>query len=117
MDNDSGALDEAIIVTISTGGEDEADRIVRRLLQDRLAACVKKHAGIESTYWWQEKIETATEVVVVAKTLRILWPELLQAVREEHSYEVFEAIATPIALCNPDYLSWIRRSTLGARDA
>lgn len=117
MNSDPGAADEAIVVTISTGGADEADRIVRRLLQDRLAACVKKYPGVESTYWWQEKMETATEVVIVAKTLRILWPELLQAVREEHSYEVFEAIATPIALCNPEYLSWIRQSTLGARDA
>ena len=53
----------------------------------------------------------AVECLLLAKTRRELWPELLRIVREQHSYEVFEAIAVPIIEGSPEYLSWIAEST------
>lgn len=102
---------EAILVYITTGDEQVAARISQALLNARLAACVSQLAGVNSTFWWGGKLDGASEVLLLAKTRRELWPRVLATVREHHSYEVFEAIAVPIVEGNPDYLRWIEETT------
>jgi periplasmic divalent cation tolerance protein len=98
---------------MTAGDADEAGRIVDRLLGDRLVACVNQVPSVESDYWWQGRREKAGEVLLLAKTRRALWERVLAALREVHSYEVFEAIAVPVLESNPDYHSWIIESTAG----
>jgi periplasmic divalent cation tolerance protein len=102
---------EAILVYITAGDEQEAARIARALLDGRLAACVNQLPGVASRFWWEGKLDSAQEVLLLAKTRRELWPRVLAAIRENHSYEVFEAIAVPILEGNPDYLRWIEETT------
>jgi periplasmic divalent cation tolerance protein len=105
------ATPEIVVVMITTGSEAEAERLGEALLGERLAACVNRIAGVKSRYWWQGAIEGADEWLLVAKTRRSLFPRLLAAVRAQHSYEVFEAIALPVVEGNPDYLRWVVEST------
>lgn len=102
---------EAVVVFITVPGEDEAARISAALLDARLAACVNR-AEVHSEFWWRGGKEGACEVLLMAKTRRELWPEVLETVRANHSYEVFEAVAVPIIEANPDYLRWIHETTL-----
>jgi len=102
---------EAILVYITAGDEQEAARISQALLDTRLAACVNQLPGVTSRFWWEGKLDSAPEVLLLAKTRRELWPRVLAIVRENHSYEVFEAIAVPILEGNPDYLRWIEETT------
>jgi len=101
---------EPILVLITAGSVEEADRLAEALLEQRLVACVSRGA-VSSAYWWQGARERADEVLLYAKTRRELWPRLLSTVRGLHSYEVFEALALPIVEGNPDYLEWITRET------
>jgi periplasmic divalent cation tolerance protein len=105
---------DAILVFITVGSEDEARRVTDALLERRLVACVNRVPGVASEFWWQGARDTAAELLLLAKTRRELWPEVLETVRAHHSYEVFEAVAVPIVEGNPDYLRWIAEST--ARD-
>jgi periplasmic divalent cation tolerance protein len=107
---------EAILVFITSGTAEEADRIATALLESRLVACVNIVRGVDSRFWWQGSLDRAEELLLVAKTRRELWPKVLETVRMHHSYEVFEAIALPIIESNPDYLDWIRESTAAAGD-
>jgi periplasmic divalent cation tolerance protein len=102
---------DAIVVFIMCGSEDEATRVSEALLERRLAACVNRVPGVSSSFWWQGARDAAEELLLIAKSRRELWPQLLACVREHHSYEVFEAIALPVIEGNPDYLEWIRDST------
>lgn len=102
---------EAILVYITAGDEQEADRIARALLDARLVACVSRVDTVSSTFWWGGKLDAARESLLLAKTRRALWPQLLETIRAHHSYEVFEAIAVPIIEGNPDYLHWIDETT------
>jgi periplasmic divalent cation tolerance protein len=102
---------EAIVVFITTGGEEEAARVSDALLQGRLVACVNRVSGVRSEFWWRGSRDSAGECLLIAKTRRELWPRVLEAVRAVHSYEVFEAIALPIVESNPDYLRWIEEET------
>ncbi len=102
---------EAILIYITAGSAAEADRLAEALLSDRLAACVNQVPGVKSAYWWRGEREASEEVLLLVKSRRELWPEVLAALRARHSYEVFEAIAVPIVEGNPEYLAWIAEST------
>jgi periplasmic divalent cation tolerance protein len=102
---------EAILVFITAGDATEAQRVAEALLAGRLVACVNQVPGVQSQFWWQGQRDRAEEVLLLAKTRHSLWPRVLETIREQHSYEVFEAIAIPIVECNPDYLQWIEETT------
>jgi periplasmic divalent cation tolerance protein len=78
---------------------------------ERLAACVNILPKMESHYWWNGKIESDQEAVLIAKT-RADAREALQArVIDLHPYEVPCVVFLPVAGGNPDYLDWITRET------
>ena len=106
---------EALLVFITAGSLQEAERISGALLDARLVACVNRVPGVASEFWWKGRRDRAEEVLLLAKTRRGLWPRVLETVRAHHSYEVFEAIAVPIVEGNPDYLRWIEESTAEER--
>lgn len=88
-----------------------ARKIARALLKQKLVACASSLSQIESRYWWQGKIESAQEVLLLLKTTRKLWPQVLKEMKTIHPYAVPEVLALPIALGNPDYLRWVVQST------
>ena len=94
-------------VSISCANLEEAERVARRLVEDRLAACVQVHP-IRSFYIWQEKLEEADEVLIVAKTLESKLDALEASVKALHSYEVPEIVATCIEFVNAEYAEWFR---------
>ena len=94
-------------VHTTAGSEEEAERIGAALVERRLAACVQVIGPISSRYRWQGEVETAREWICVAKTEASRYPELEAAIRELHSYEEPEIVATPIVAGSAGYLDWI----------
>ena len=94
-----------ILVTVET--LEEARRIADRLLEQRKAACVNIVPKVDSHFWWEDKLETTQEVLMIIKTRASLVDEVVGLVSELHSYEVPEVIALPIIGGNRDYLKWI----------
>jgi periplasmic divalent cation tolerance protein len=76
-----------------------------------LAACVNLLPGVTSLFWWEGAIDRAEEVLLLVKTRRALVPDVVEAVRGVHSYQVFEAVALPIVAGNADYLNWVGSET------
>jgi periplasmic divalent cation tolerance protein len=101
-------------VYITAADRAEAARMGDSLLQARLAACVNILGPIESRYWWKGKLESASEVAMIAKTTATRLPKLIAHVKSVHSYEVPCVVALPIADGNPDFLRWIRAATASA---
>ena len=89
-----------------------ARRLAKAALQVRLAACVNLLPRIESHYWWQGKVESSTEVLLVIKTRSTLLPKLEQLIVKEHPYDTPEFVVLPITRGNRRYLSWISLSTM-----
>lgn len=100
-------MNDIVTVSIACGSEREANTIARHLVEHRLAACVQSHA-ITSTYRWQGDIETASEVMLTAKTLADKLDALAAEVRRLHSYEVPEILAQPVVWTSDDYVAWLR---------
>ena len=87
-----------------------ARRIVRAVLEARLAACANL-VPVESDYWWRGSLEHAREVLVVFKTRRALVPRLAAAVRAAHPYEVPCIVTYAMDAGSAPYLAWIDRET------
>ena len=102
---------QPISVYIVAADQDEAERIARALVEERLAACVNVLGSVSSTYRWQGQVERATEVSLVAKTRRDLFDKLAARVRALHSYETPAIVAWPIVAGDSAYLAWIADET------
>jgi periplasmic divalent cation tolerance protein len=98
-------------VVTTTDTRESADTLARSAVQARLAACAQVLGPISSTYWWQDRIESADEWQVVFKTTAERYSALEDHIRHRHTYEVPEILCTPVAAGNPAYLEWIRTET------
>jgi periplasmic divalent cation tolerance protein len=98
-----------IHTTIDT--QEGAKKIADTLVEKRLAACVQVSGPITSTYWWQGQIEVAQEWVCTAKTRQNLYDAVEQAIREVHSYDEPEILATPLLAGSQGYLNWVAQET------
>jgi periplasmic divalent cation tolerance protein len=77
------------------------------LLNARKAACVNIAPKISSRFWWQGKLESAEESLLIVKTRASVLDEVVNLVKKHHSYDVPEVVALPIIGGNEDYLEWM----------
>lgn len=100
-------MSDCVQVLTTTGSEEEAGRIASLLVDRRLAACVQVVGPIVSRYRWQGAVEEDREWQCLAKTTRAAYEAVEAAIREAHSYDEPEIIATPIVAGSAGYLAWI----------
>jgi periplasmic divalent cation tolerance protein len=100
-------MTEALVVLCTCGDEPEALRIANALIEDRAAACVNILPGVQSVYRWQEKIETAREILLIVKTTQERFSAVERKIVELHSYDIPEIIALPVTDGLKKYLTWL----------
>jgi periplasmic divalent cation tolerance protein len=100
-------MTDKIVVFVTCGNREEAEKLAGRLVEQKLTACVNLVPGIESWYWWEGKINRDAELLLVMKTTQAHFPALEIAIKEQHSYAVPEIIALPILAGSREYLQWI----------
>ena len=98
---------DRIIVLITAGSEAEAHKIAESLVKGKKAACVNIVPRVDSLFWWEGKLDSAAESLLLVKTKASLFPEIVELVKRTHSYEVPEIIALPIIAGSEDYLNWL----------
>lgn len=89
----------------------QAHAIGRKLIEERLAACVNIFEAMTSLYWWQGRIEQTNEAVLIAKTRSALVPAVVERVKALHSYSCPCVVALRVGKGNPDFLEWIAAET------
>ncbi len=88
----------------------QARLLAHALVERQLAACVNLIPALESIYRWEGKVETASEVLLLVKTLRSRSKEVLAALAELHPYQVPEGLVLPVEGGLEPYLRWIESS-------
>ena len=96
-----------IVVLSTCDSEEQAVRLARHLVEQRLAACVNILPQVRSIYRWNEKVEDGVEWMLVIKSRRDLFPALRAEIGKMHSYEVPEIIALPVVEGSDAYLGWL----------
>jgi periplasmic divalent cation tolerance protein len=93
------------------GSDEEARRIGRACVEERLAACVNILGEVHSIYRWQGRIEEAGEVAALFKATAEGAERLIAQIAELHSYDVPAAVAWPIAEAGAAYAQWVHDQT------
>ena len=101
----------AVIVQTTTSNEEEAKKIAKILIQDKLAACVQLK-DIESLYNWDGKLCCERETLLSIKTKKELFSKVKSKILELHSYDTPEIIELDISNISEDYLKFIKENTI-----
>lgn len=97
------------IVYITAGDMEEARKLGRKLVEERLVACVNIFP-ITSIFRWRDKIDEAQEFGIIAKTKTEKVKEIEKRVKELHSYEVPCVVSFRMDEGSADFLKWIGES-------
>ena len=98
---------EFVVVLVTTGSAEEAQRIGRTLVTEQLAGCVNVVGPIRSIYRWEGALEESEERLLIIKARAADLPALEERVRALHSYDVPEVLALPVTAGSEDYLAWL----------
>lgn len=104
------ASPEARIVLTTVASPEEARRLARTLVEERLAACVTLIPGVESIYRWEGQVETSAETLLLLKTGAGQLEALEARLHALHSYQTPEFLVLPIESGSSSYLDWLRTS-------
>lgn len=99
---------EGILVYITAPDKESAHRISCALVSHKLAACATIVSDIHSVFWWEDRMEESSEVLLMVKTLRDCFSEIIELVHTIHPYDVPEIIALSITQIDEPYFQWMR---------
>lgn len=100
----------ACMVLTTTASREEAERLGRTLVEERLAACATLVPSIESIYRWEGRIESSSESLLLLKTVPSRVAALESRLLALHSYETPEFLVLPIESVSQGYLDWLQAS-------
>lgn len=100
-------MSDFIEIHWTSGSIDEARKVCRYLVQERLVACAQITPWIESIYLWNGLLETTQESKITLKSHRSLFEEVKRIIKENCSYQVPEITFTPIEGGNAEYFDWL----------
>jgi periplasmic divalent cation tolerance protein len=103
----SEAQHSARIVLTTAGSLEEARRIARTLVEERLAACTSIVPAVESIYRWRGETESTTEALLLIKTSAEKIEPLEARLHQLHSYETPEFLVLPVDSGSAAYLDWL----------
>lgn len=102
---ESNAQARIVLTTEST--LEEANKLGRTLVEERLVACATLLPVVQSIYHWNDQIQSAPETMVMLKTSTEKLESLEKRLRELHSYRIPEFLVLPVEQGNANYLEWL----------
>ena len=98
------------LVLVTAPNHKTARALAKTALGARLVACANLIPKIESHYWWQSKIESSAEVLIIFKTTKANLKALEKLTVANHPYDTPEFLVLPILAGSKRYLDWVSKS-------
>jgi periplasmic divalent cation tolerance protein len=105
--------DGVCVVLVTAPDTGVATRLVRTVVEERLATCGNIVPGVRSIYRWNGELHEESEVLIVLKTTASASTLLAGRVPQLHPYDVPEVIVLPVVGGHAPYLEWVRAGTAG----
>ncbi|CAL4924702.1 unnamed protein product [Urochloa decumbens] len=99
----------SVVVYVTVPNREAGKKLAGSIISEKLAACVNIVPGVDSVYWWEGKVQSDAEELLIIKTRESLLDALTEHVKANH--DVPEVIALPIKGGNLKYLEWLKNST------
>jgi periplasmic divalent cation tolerance protein len=101
------AMSDIAVVLVTAPSAEVAERLVRSVVEERLAACGNIVPGVVSIYRWEGSVQRDDEVLITFKTSAGAAGRLMSRVHELHPYDVPEIVVLPVASVLPAYGQWV----------
>ena len=101
--------EKAVLIMVTTGARDDAERIGEALVVEHLAACCSVIPTVHSFYYWDDQLKREHEALLLVKTLESNAQAVQEFVRNHHEYELPEILEVPIQGGSSAYLNWLER--------
>jgi periplasmic divalent cation tolerance protein len=105
-------VSDIVTVYATFADGDEAARIGRILVEERLVACANILGPCRSIYRWEGRIEDGGEVAALFKTVAGQAEALIARLAALHSYDVPAAVVWPVCAAHPAYADWVRAESV-----
>lgn len=103
---------EKLIISLVTAPNTEvAEKLALSLLGARLCACVNIVPGVRSLYWWEDKVETQTEQLLLIKSRKSQIEQIQSLVQREHPYDTPEVVSVKATAVSEKYFQWVLNET------
>jgi len=103
-----------VLIMVTCGGRDDAERLGEALVLEHLAACCSVVPTVRSFYYWDDQLRREHESLLLVKTLESQAAEVQDFVRSHHNYELPEILQVAIEGGSSAYLSWMERQVTKA---
>lgn len=104
----------ARVVLTTLASPEEAARLGRTLVEERLAACATLLPAVHSVYYWKDQVETSAETLVLLKTATSRLAALEARLHELHSYQTPEFLVLTVEAGSHEYLAWLEAGVRAA---
>ena len=101
--------EKAVLILVTTGGRDDAERLGEALVVEHLAACCSVVPSVHSFYFWDGQLQRGHEALLLIKTLESSATAVQDYVRKHHNYENPEILQLAIEGGSSTYLNWLER--------
>lgn len=106
---------QARIVLTAESTLEEANKLGRALVEERLVACATLLPVVQSIYHWNDELQSAPETMVMLKTTADKLEALEARLRQLHTYRVPEFLVLPVEYGSKSYMDWIAQSVTSAK--
>jgi periplasmic divalent cation tolerance protein len=104
-------MDNFIQIHWTSGSIDEARKVCRHLVKNRLVACANLIPWVESIYMWDNQLDTTQETKIILKTRESSFQSVRDYIQNNTSYELPEITKILIDGGNQEYLEWLEKNT------
>ena len=98
-------------IYVTFGSLNEAKKLGKKLVKEKLAACTNIIPTIYSTYVWKNKTMIDKECSMIVKTSKSKVKAAIKFIAKKHSYECPAVSAIPIDFAHKDFQKWINEQT------
>jgi periplasmic divalent cation tolerance protein len=99
--------DRAVLIMVTTGGRNDAERLGEALVVEHLAGCCSVIPTVHSVYYWEGQLKREHEALLLVKTLESRAEAVQEYVRAHHEYELPEILQISVEGGSPAYLNWL----------
>lgn len=101
---------QARIVLTTESTLEEANKLGRALVEERLVACATLLPVVQSIYHWNDQVQSGPETMVMLKTTADKLEALEARLRQLHTYRVPEFLVLPLEYSSKKYLEWMAQA-------
>lgn len=105
-------MEKAVLILVTTGGRDDAERLGEALVVEHLAASCSVVPTVHSVYYLEGQLKREHEALLMVKTTESRASAVLEYITSHHDYAIPEILQVPVESGSPAYLKWLERQVV-----